>query len=122
MRLELFANVLNLLCIGFPSARRALFALRRFIHDIASELVLLDLPVHEPIAVEANQVEPVETLAHPNKVGSLRKSLFLRCPPFSPPSSGLGKILETDGTAAPDGVVVFGEYLSALFVQVIDDP
>jgi hypothetical protein len=45
--------------------------------DIASELVLLNVAIHEPVAVQAQQVEPVEALEQAHQVGSVSEVRLL---------------------------------------------
>jgi hypothetical protein len=68
MFLELFLNVLDFIFGDFSSADGTALFLWHFELDFAAELVLLAEPVHEPVPVDANQVESVEALVHPHQI------------------------------------------------------
>jgi hypothetical protein len=62
--LELVLDVLDLTLIDLSSADGTLLDLRDFVLDITSELVFLSMSLHEPISVDTEQVESVETLVY----------------------------------------------------------
>jgi len=67
--------------------------------DIATELIFFDMSLHEPISVQANQMEPVEAATDPHEVTSFQKAIILL----------LAQLVEADVAAALNRVVIAWE-------------
>ena len=81
------------------SADGASFYFTGLVFDIATELILLDMSLHEPISVQANQMEPVEADTDPHEITSLQKAVVLL----------LAQLVEADVAAALNWVVIAWE-------------
>ena len=59
MRLGLFDNVLNLGLLDLSSANGTFLFFRQFVLNLATKVVFFSFSLHEPVPVEANEVESV---------------------------------------------------------------
>jgi hypothetical protein len=66
MLFELIVYVVHLLFEDVSSADGASLVFWHLINDFASELILFFDPLHEPIPVDTDKVEPVEALVNSN--------------------------------------------------------
>ena len=66
MLLELLLDVRDLFVLDFLSANGASMLFRQRELDLSSILVLLRLPGHEPVSVNASEMESVEAAADPD--------------------------------------------------------
>ena len=82
---------------------------------LSAELVLVDVTLHEPIAVDANQVEPVKALLDPDQVLPTCEALLLLI-------LVVREFLKTNGAAAKEGIIVLGQDFSERLVNVVQHP
>lgn len=112
--LELSLYILDFFWGNFSPADRAPFFLRHFELNVAAKLILFPDSVHEPVPVDADQVEPVETLVHSHQVFSVSELLLLVV-------VFLTELIETHRTSAVQSVIVMSEDFPRFLVQVIDE-
>lgn len=96
MSYELLLNVLDLFLLDLTSADRALLDLGQTKLNRASVLIFLLASLHEPVAMDTNQVEPVETCIDSHQVHSIRKR----------PLSVLAELLQAHGAPSLHRVIV----------------
>ena len=77
MRLGLFDDILDFCLLNFSSTNRTFLFFWKFVLDIAAEVVLFSFSLHEPVSVEANQVESMVARVDADKVYSLGELLIV---------------------------------------------
>lgn len=118
-------DVVDFFLVDNSSTNWAFFFLWQLVLEYASELISLRFSLHEPISVEADQVEAVVAGVNPHQISPLGKLLlvtrvFLLLFLIS---CGLsqGELLEADGASAPTRVIVLGEYLTDILVEIEEE-
>ena len=111
MLLELLLDVRDLFFFDILSANGASLLLRQRELDLSAVRVFFRLPWHEPISVNASEMESVEAAADPDQVDAISKQVVFLI-------LILTEFFQTDGASAFDGVVVLRDYLSHRLVNV----
>ena len=114
MSLLLFDDVLNFRLVHFTSTDRASFLVGNLVMDCVTILVLRKAPRHEPIPVNANDVESVVALIDSNEIDSVCEAL-----PFLFPF--LTELFEAHCASTLHCIVVLCQNFSHLLMQIVYD-
>jgi len=107
--LERIVDVLYFVGLNFSSANRTPLYLRDRVLEHAAEAVLLVFALHEPVAMDADQVEAVVAIVDSHQISPVRETRVLV----------LAKVLEADSTAPFDRVVEPSHDVSHLVMKLV---
>lgn len=119
MSLGQLDDVVDLGFFDHSSANRALLYLWQMVLDNTTKVVLLGLPRHKPVPIEANEVESVVARVNADKIVTLREFLFIVVVLvlFFVFRFLKGELLKANSASAPARIVVFGQDIADVLVK-----
>jgi len=108
--------VIKIVLRRITAADGTLLDLGELVGDHSTELIRLSRPRHEPVAVDAENVEPMEAIVDSNQVKSIGECLGLQV------SLRLAERLKADRAASAERIVVRTDTFSHILVHQVEQP